>query len=278
MHVFYMWCHLDIHLTWFGVICRAVGRIAFSWKHFSKHFTEKNSKFNYMVSFPRSWSACSNVGVTGWSITYYTNTKKVILQMSPYPPLYHPAKKWNVKWGHLVMDDNFLLHCIGLCVVLCSSSIIVCHLHKVERCHACWQWYKYLSLSWCFRVTNLQRPPLDLLTVPGLMGNNDTDGLTANSPSGHLACCRVGWLRRRPTTGHSLIFFFNASPCPPLGLPLIRLFSIELSLNFDRRESASEGHCQCPFHTIPSSPCCVFFKQMYTLRYPLTCHLNEHAR
>lgn len=97
-------------------------------------------------------------------------------------------------------------------------------------------------MALCFMLTNLQRPPLDLLTVLSLMGNDDTDGPTTNLPSGHLAGCHFGWLRR-PTSGHLLIFFFllffHPEPMQlPLGLFPVRPFSIVLTVNFDLSESA----------------------------------------
>lgn len=142
----------------------------------------------------------------------------------------------------------------SLCVLLMrSASIIICHLHKIDKCHARWQWYKYLVLPRCFTLTNLQRPPLDLLTVPGLMGNDDTDGLTANLPSGHLE--QLSWWLIEKETHHWPcidFFFFYREPSPFLRLPVVGSFSIVLTLNFDLTESGAGGHCQCPSR--PSKP------------------------
>lgn len=119
-------------------------------------------------------------------------------------------------------------------LLVCSANNIICHLHKIDKCHTCWQWYKYLSLPWCFRLTNLLRPPLDLLTVPGLMGNDDTDGLTAKLPSGHLEELS-SWLIEKETHHRPCIDFYW-EPTPSLRVPIVRSFNIMLTLNFDRRE------------------------------------------
>jgi len=111
----------------------------------------------------------------------------------------------------------------------------------------------------CFRVTNLQRPPFDLLTAPGLLGNDDPDGLTADSPSGHLEQLSRRLIekqkhhRRRIDSffffpcciyRESILFFF-------LRLPPVGSFSVVLPLTFDLGGSAAGGHCQClpPPHT-----------------------------
>lgn len=98
-----------------------------------------------------------------------------------------------------------------VCFACALASIIICHLHKIDKCHTCWQWYKYLALPWWLRLTNLQRPPLDLLTTPGFMGNDDTDGLTASLPSGHLEQLSW-WLIEKETHHWPCIDFFTGSP------------------------------------------------------------------
>lgn len=149
------------------------------------------------------------------------------------------------------------------CFALRSVSIMICHLHKIDKCPARWQWYKYLALPWCFRLTNLQRPPLDLLTVPGLMGNDDTDGLTANLPSGHLE--QLSWWLIEKETHHRtridfFFFFFTGEHPPPLRFSVVGSFSIALTLNFDLRERGAGGHCQRPSRPSPPPPppCCAF--------------------
>ncbi len=115
-----------------------------------------------------------------------------------------------------MMNYLFLHDCFeSVCFPLRSARIMICHLHKIDKCHACWQWYKYLALPWCFRLTNLQRPPLDLLTVLGLMGNDDTDGLTANLPSGHLEQLSW-WLIEKETHHRPCIDFLPGESPPPL--------------------------------------------------------------
>ena len=126
-----------------------------------------------------------------YGINYMIHTKErthTALQSSPWQHLYSVLQRnemWSVDFSWWI--SSFCTTALEfVCFALRSASIMICHLHKIDKCQACWQWYKYLALPWCFRLTNLQRPPLDLLTVPGLMGNDDTDGLTANLPSGHL--------------------------------------------------------------------------------------------
>lgn len=38
-----------------------------------------------------------------------------------------------------------------VCFALRSASIMICHLHRIDKCRTCWQWYKYLPPPWCFR-------------------------------------------------------------------------------------------------------------------------------
>lgn len=69
------------------------------------------------------------------------------------------------------------------------------------------QWHKYSVDLWCFRLTNLQRSPLDLLAEAALMGNDDTDGLTAILPGGHLEQL-TWWLIEKETCHWPWIDFF----------------------------------------------------------------------
>lgn len=99
------------------------------------------------------------------------------------------------------------------------------------------QWHKYSVDLWCLRLRNLQRSPLDLLAEAALMGNDDTDGLTAILPGGHLEQL-TWWLIEKETCHWPWIdFFFFSTQTQEL--------RATWTLTFD---SWTGGHCQCLFH------------------------------
>lgn len=86
--------------------------------------------------------------------------------------------------------------------------------------------------------------------------------------------CHGGWLRRRPTTGHALIFY--REPAPFLRLPSVRPYSIVLTVNPDLRESGAGGHCQCPSRPPPAQHA-LHSPDIHTLRHTLTFIPNTHT-
>lgn len=93
---------------------------------------------------------------------------------------------------------------------------------------------EYLLLPGVFRLTNLRGLQLELLTGQSLMGNDDTDGLTAILPSGHLE--QLSWWLIEKENNHRPNIDFCQGPSPPLSLHPVASFYIVLTLNLDLNE------------------------------------------